>query len=459
MADAVGRPKLTFWGAAGTVTGSKYLFETGTHRFLVDCGLFQGHRAVKERNWAPPPFDPRTVDAVILTHAHLDHSGYLPLLIDKGFAGPVISTGATRNLCGILLPDSGFLMEKDAEYANRKGYSKHKPALPLYTQAEAETALERFTPIDFGQTHDLGDGITVRLIPSGHILGSAFVELTFGETRLVFSGDLGRPGAATMVDPTLIEATDYLVIESTYGNRLHEQADPETVLAEIIIRTVGRGGSVVIPSFAVGRSQSLLYHIARLKQKDAIPNVPVFLDSPMAINASEIFCRHLGEHRLSAEECHATCNVATYTRSVEASKSIDEGPMPRIVLSASGMCTGGRILHHLKRFAPDRRSTIVLAGFQAAGTRGAQIAHGAKTLKIHGETVPLRAEVREMSMLSAHADRDEILGWLKGFATRPKVTFVTHGEADASTALAERIGSDLEWSCTVPRHGESAMLE
>jgi len=457
-ANPAGSIALTFLGAAGTVTGSKYLVEGGGIRILVDCGLFQGYREIRERNWQSLPLPPSSLDAVILTHAHLDHSGYIPILIAGGFTGPVISTSATRDLCSILLPDSGYLMEKDTAYANQKGFSRHKPALPLYTQDQANAAMASFKPIAFDHEFDLGGGVTVRLRPSGHILGSSFVELSFGARRLVFSGDLGRPGSATMVDPVSIRYADYLVVESTYGNRRHEKSSPNDVLAEVIVRTAGRGGSVVIPSFAVGRAQSLLFHISQLKNAGRIPDLPVFLDSPMAINASDIFCSHLGEHRLTADECRAACDVASYTRSVEASRSIDDGPMPRIVISASGMCTGGRILHHLKRFAPERQNTILLAGFQAAGTRGAQIAAGAKELKIHGRVVPVRAEVCELSMLSAHADQDEIVGWLGGFAEPPKMTFVTHGEPSASAALADRIGANLGWRSQVPGHGDQVRL-
>ncbi|MGE0653272.1 MAG: MBL fold metallo-hydrolase, partial [Alphaproteobacteria bacterium] len=292
--------KLTFLGGVGTVTGSKYLLEDGATRILIDCGLFQGYKTLRLRNWARFPVDPSTIHAVVLTHAHLDHSGYLPLLIKKGFSGPVISSEATRDLCAILLPDSGHLQEKDAEFANRHGFSKHKPALPLYTQHDAETALEKFTPIPFSQEREPSGAFKVRFLPGGHILGASIIEITHGGTKIVFSGDLGRKGDATMVDPTPIEQADFLVVESTYGNRLHEARDPEDALEELINRTIGRGGTVVIPSFAVGRAQSLMFHIEALKSKGRIPrDLPVFLDSPMAINASKIFCAHVKEHRLT----------------------------------------------------------------------------------------------------------------------------------------------------------------
>lgn len=441
--------KLTFLGAAGTVTGSKYLLEVSGRRVLVDCGLFQGLKELRLRNWNRLPVAPDRIDAVILTHAHLDHSGYLPLLVRNGFNGPVYCTSATKDLCAILLPDSGYLQERDAEYANRRGFSKHKPALPLYTEAEAVASLKRFAPRRFDQSFDIWPDLKVCFRPAGHILGAAFIELTAGATSLVFSGDLGRPGSRTMVDPAPLRKADYLIVESTYGDRTHDPVDPEDRLAEIIARTAGRGGVVLIPTFAVGRAQSLLYHLHRLKAAGRIPDVPVFLDSPMAINASEIFCAHLGEHRLRPEECRALCNAARYVNDVEESKALDRDRMPKIILAASGMATGGRVLHHLKAFAPDPKSTILFAGFQAAGTRGAAMVAGAQAIKIHGEQIAVRAEVLNMGMLSAHADRNEILNWLRGLQAPPKLTFVTHGEPAAALALQQAIQAELGWDCSV----------
>ena len=450
--------RLTFLGGVGTVTGSKYLVEGGGKRLLIDCGLFQGYKQLRLRNWTPLPFDPRTVDAVILTHAHIDHSGYLPLLVRNGFSGPVICSSGTNDLCAILLPDSGFLQEKDAEFANRYGFSKHRPAHPLYTLADAENALGNFTPIPVGQDHEIAQKVSVRLDPAGHILGASIVTLTVEGKTIVFSGDLGRPNSATMVDPTPIGRADYLVVESTYGNRHHERSDPEDALAEIVTRTAARGGSVLIPSFAVGRAQTLLYHVQNLKETHRIPDLPVFLDSPMAINASDTFCRHVKDHRLSEAECRRTCAVARYTREVAESKAIDANTMPKIIISASGMATGGRILHHLKHYAPDHRNTILFAGFQAGGTRGAAIIGGAKSVKIHGAYVPINAEVENLHMLSAHADADEILGWLGNFRAPPKTTFITHGEPDASDALRHRIENQLEWRCVVPDYKDEVDL-
>ncbi|MBN9669310.1 MBL fold metallo-hydrolase [Roseibium aggregatum] len=451
--------KLTFLGGVSTVTGSKYLLERDGLRVLVDCGLFQGYKQLRLRNWAPLPVDPKSIDAVILTHAHLDHSGYLPLLVRDGFAGPVICTQGTRDLCAILLPDSGFLNEKDAEFANRHGFSKHSPALPLYTKKDAEASLDRFSPVPFDRDTDILGELKVRFRCAGHILGAASVELVWGSTKIVFSGDLGRYGDATMLDPAEIRQADYLLVESTYGNRLHEKGDPEDELAEVINETAGRGGTVLIPAFAVGRAQSLLFHIQSLKDAGRIPDLPVFLDSPMAVRASNVFGKHVGDHRLSREACDWSGNTARYVADVEESKDLDRNVMPKVIISASGMATGGRILHHLKHYAPDHRNTILFAGFQAGGTRGAAMVAGAESVKIHGSQVPIRAEVGNLNMLSAHADADEILRWLGNLEAPPKQTFITHGEPDASDALRYRIEHELGWACSVPDYRDEVFLE
>ena len=450
--------KITFLGGVGTVTGSKYLLESDGARILVDCGLFQGFKQLRLRNWAPPPVDVKRLDAVVLTHAHLDHSGYLPLLIKNGFKGTVYCTGGTRDLCSILLPDSGHLQEQDAQFANRHGFSRHRPALPLYTKEDAEGALDAFAAVPFHEERQVAKGLSVEFLPAGHILGAAVVKVTSGGRMVVFSGDLGPPGTATMVDPAVVREAHYLLIESTYGNRLHDRRDPEDALAEAITRTAGRGGTVLVPSFAVGRAQSLLFHLQRLKSQGRIPDLPVFLDSPMAINASEIFCKHLGEHRLTADECRKACAVARYTRSAEESKALDRDAMPKVIISASGMATGGRVLHHLKLLASDPKNTILFAGFQAGGTRGAAMTGGAERVKIHGSYVPLRAEVANLSMFSAHADSDEIMAWLGNFARPPRRTFVVHGEPSASDSLRHRIEEELGWSAHVPEYREEAEL-
>lgn len=450
---------LSFLGGTGTVTGSKYLVEAGDRRVLVDCGLFQGLKQLRLRNWDRFPIDPRRIDAVVLTHAHLDHSGYLPLLARNGFEGPVYSTKATQAFCGILLPDSGFLQERDAEYANRHGFSKHKPARPLYTEAEARACLDLFAPKPFETAVEIASGLTVKFRPAGHILGAAIVELALPGTTVVFSGDIGRSNSATMLDPAVVRRADVLIVESTYGNRTHEAVDPEDALAEIISYTAGRGGTVLIPTFAVGRAQTLLYHLYRLKQARRIPDIPVFLDSPMAIDASAIFCDHVGEHRLSAGTCRAICAKARYVKDAEESKALDRDPMPKVILAASGMATGGRVLHHLKALAPDPRHTILFAGFQAAGTRGAAMVSGAPSVKIHGGYVPIQAEVKNLGMLSAHADREEILGWLSKFEAPPRLTCITHGEPIASDALRLAIEERLGWPVRVPEHLERIDLQ
>ncbi len=452
------RMRVTFLGGVGTVTGSKYLVQIANRRLLVDCGLFQGFKQLRLQNWEPLPIDPKTIDMVVLTHAHLDHSGYLPLLVRNGLTGPVLCTAATRDLCGILLPDSGHLEERDAEFANRHGISKHRPALPLYTEADGRAALQRLKPIDYGRPHNLRDGATLTFLYAGHILGAAIVRLSYQGTTIVFSGDLGRPNDSVMREPATISDADYLVIESTYGNRKHDSRHPQDVLADVIVRTAGRGGTVLIPAFAVGRAQTLLYHLHRLKSARRIPDLPVFLDSPMAIDAGDIFHEHRRDHRLTVAECHEVCSVAHNTRSVEESKAIDRNHVPAIVISASGMATGGRVLHHLKVFAPDSRNTVLFTGFQAGGTRGAAMVSGAPQVKIHGGYVPVRAEVVNLDMLSAHADADEIMQWLKKFDRPPRTTFVTHGEPAASDALRRRIEEELSWSCRVPAYRDEAEL-
>ncbi|MFC2952463.1 MBL fold metallo-hydrolase RNA specificity domain-containing protein [Marinicaulis aureus] len=450
---------LTFLGGTGTVTGSKYLIEAHDKRILVDCGLFQGFKQLRLKNWSPLPVAPATIDAVVLTHAHLDHSGYIPLLVRNGFKGPVYSTPATRDFCSILLPDSGHLQERDAEFANKHGFSKHRPARPLYTQRDAEACLESFKPAKFGEDIAISHDITARFRPAGHILGAATVQLTIGGTSILFSGDLGPPNSATMLDPAPVRHTDYLVVESTYGNRIHDKEDPEDQLAEVITRTAAHGGTVLIPAFAVGRAQTILFHLDRLKQENRIPDLPVFLDSPMAIDAGEIFCAHLGDHRLTEDQCRTSCGVAEYVREAEKSKALDANKMPKVIISASGMATGGRILHHLKYYAVDERNALVFTGFQAGGTRGSAIVGGAQAVKIHGAYVNIRAEVHNLHMLSAHADAEQILDWVKNIETPPRRTFVTHGEPFASDALRRRISEELGWDCIAPAMNDRADLE
>lgn len=445
---------LTSLGGAGTVTGSKHLLTHDGKRILIDCGLFQGLKNLRDLNWEPFPVEPSSIDAVVLTHAHLDHSGYLPKLVRDGFRGHIFATPATRDVCELILTDSGHLQEKDAEYANRKGFSKHKPALPLYGVHDAEHSLEFFTPVDFGQRIPLPGGATLLFRHAGHILGAATAEIEWGGKRIAFSGDLGRYNDAVMVDPELTPQADYVIIESTYGNRLHKDADPTEALAAVVERTVARGGTVVIPAFAVGRAQSLLYHLWKLKSSGRLSKTPVYLDSPMAIDATALLHAHNADHKLTSAECDATCKIATYTRSVEESKAITASPYPKVVISASGMATGGRVLHHLKAFASDSKNTILFCGFQAAGTRGQAMLQGAQEIKIHGQWISVRAEIADLPMLSAHADSTELLRWLSGFSRPPSRVFIVHGEPEASEGLRVRVERELKWTAVVPRQDQ-----
>ncbi len=449
---------ITFLGAAGTVTGSKYLVSAGKKKILVDCGLFQGYKQFRLHNRRPLPVSPRAIDAVILTHAHLDHSGYLPLLVKNGFKGPIYCTAATRDLCAILLPDSGYLQEEDAAYANRHGFSKHKPALPLYTVEDARRAMHQFKKVNFERDIALDRELKFRFLHAGHILGAAMVMLRHAGTSILFSGDLGRPDDPLMNPPVTVAEADYVVVESTYGNKQHDPADPGELLADIFKRTFARGGAVIIPAFAVGRTQQLLYYIHRLKASGKMPNVPVYLNSPMAVNVTQLFHRYPGEHRLNQEECDAMCTVPEYVNSVEDSKALNGRRGPMIIIAGSGMATGGRVIHHLKTFAPDRRNTILLAGFQAGGTRGAALLEGAQSIKIHGEYIPVRAEVANISNISAHADYPEILDWLGHLEAAPRQVFITHGEPAAADALRLKIEERFGWSVRVPESREQVDL-
>ena len=450
---------LQFLGATGTVTGSKTLLRHGDGRVLIDCGLFQGYKQLRLRNWAPLPVDAAAIDAVVLTHAHIDHSGYLPLLVRQGFKGKVFCTQATRELCAILLPDSGHLQEEEAAYANRHSFSKHQPALPLYTRDDALACLKKFVPIGFGQPFEPIPGLHATLSPSGHMLGSAFVQMDDGQRSILFTGDIGRPEDVVLVTPSQMAGADYLVTESTYGDRLHERSDVLVQLADVINRTVARGGAVIIPSFAVGRAQSVLYCIHLLKQRQAIPNLPVFLNSPMAVDATAVYRRHRDEHRLNPAECEAMCHAATIINTPEESIALNTRRGPMVIVAASGMATGGRVVHHLKSFAPDWRNTILFTGFQAGGTRGAAMLAGAPTIRIHGADIPLRAEVAMLANLSAHADAAELVDWMEQFTKRPKRTFITHGEPQAADALRVRIQRELGWSCHVPDYLETVTLD
>jgi metallo-beta-lactamase family protein len=450
--------KLTFLGATETVTGSKYLLEGAGLRLLIDCGMFQGTKNLRLRNWNALPVPIDKLDGVILTHAHLDHSGYLPVLARMGYRGPIYCTSGTRDLCEVMLRDSAKLQEEEADFANRHGFSKHHPALPLYTLKDAEDTIRLLVPRDFDVPMMLNDHACFRLLPAGHILGAASVVLCMEGKVIAFSGDLGRPRDPIMRAPMPLAHADYLIVESTYGDRLHSAVDPATELADVFSRTFRQGGVVVIPCFAVGRAQSILHYIAELKASVRMAHVPVYLDSPMASSVTELYRRHAREHRLTMTQANAMSHAAEMVRTVDESKAVSSRRGPMVVIAGSGMATGGRVLHHLKAFAPDSRNTIALVGYQAAGTRGAALAAHAPSIKIHGEYVPVRAAVESISSLSAHADYSETLTWLGAMSVPPERTFITHGEPAAADAFRRHVEETLHWPCTVPTYLEAVEL-
>lgn len=444
--------RLTFLGAADTVTGSRYLVEAAGSRVLVDCGLFQGYKVFRERNRAGFPVAPSSIDAVVLTHAHLDHSGYLPALVRDGFRGRIYASRGTIDLCRILLLDSAHLQEEEARLAANQGWSRHKRPRPLYTIEDAVRALERFEAVPEGDEIVLADGITAQLRSAGHILGAMSVYLNVDGTRVCFTGDLGRPDDPLMYPPSSFSGADVLVTESTYGNRKHSDKDPEEILGDIVRRTARRNGVVLIPAFAVGRTETVLVHLSRLLARNEIPEVPIYLNSPMAISVAEIYRNHPAEYRLSTTEIGDRFKIASPVRSVDESKLLNLRGGPMIIVSASGMLTGGRILHHLQAYGPDSRNAIVLTGFQAGGTRGARLLDGERTLRIFGRDVPIHAEVTDIASMSAHADADDLLSWMRSTDRPPRTVYVTHGEPDAADALRLRINRELGWHATVPEH-------
>ena len=450
---------LQFIGGTGTVTGSKYLITTKNNRILVDCGLFQGLKVLRERNRKPLPLSPRSISHVVLTHAHLDHSGYVPLLVKKGYSGEILSTRATKALCGILLPDSGRLQEEDAHYANKHQFTKHEPALPLYTEKDARHCLKYFRTVEYHQSIKLSKNISFEYFRAGHIPGSCIVKFNLGGETVVFSGDLGRPINNLLPQPDRVTDADVLVLESTYGDRVHDREDPEVLLERLINKTVQRKGRILIPAFAVGRTQEILHFVIRLKKQNRIPQIPIYVDSPMATEATRVFLSFSEENRLTAEEAADMRAHARFVDTTEESRALNDSRESAIIISASGMATGGRVLHHLEHMADVPENMVIFAGFQAAGTRGADMVAGARQIKVHGRMISVRAEIQCLDVLSAHADADEIMQWLGGFRKPPRHTFITHGEPQSSEALRKRIQSELGWSASVPDYLETVSLD
>lgn len=461
-------PTLQFLGATGTVTGSKYVLEAGGERLMIDCGLFQGGKELRLRNWDPLPLPPSSLQWLVLTHAHLDHIGYIPRLIKDGFGGQILATPATVDLARLILPDSGHLQEEDAEYANYKGYSKHKPALPLYTYEEAVKALELFRAIDESKPLELSPHYTLQFFHAGHILGARMIEVTIRENnvtrRVLFSGDLGRFPQLILREPVLPDGADYLLCESTYGDRLHPADDYRARLASVVENTAEHGGNVVIPAFAVGRTQDLLYLFRELIEQGKMHSLPIHVDSPMAIDATDLYRRHHEDHNLEADGLEARGDKLFsppdihFDRTRDESIALNEVHFPMVIISASGMATGGRVLHHLERCLPEPRNTILFVGFQGAGTRGQIIQSGAEFVKLHGREVPIHARIESMDNLSAHADYGEILRWLAQFHKPPQKTFLTHGEPRAAESLKEKITQQLGWNVSVPSYLEKVSL-
>ncbi|MBM4783147.1 MAG: MBL fold metallo-hydrolase [Archangiaceae bacterium] len=456
---------IQFLGAAGTVTGSKFLLEHDGKQVLIDCGLFQGPKELRLRNWAPTPIDVKTLNAIVITHAHIDHTGGLPRLVAQGYRGPIFSTGGTRDLCGLLLPDSARIQEEEARYANKEGYSRHSPALPLYSEADARRALELFETFAYGRAREIVPGILLTFVPAGHILGSAICvfDLLSSKQRVVFSGDLGRYNAPILRDPTAVESATTLIAESTYGDRAHKETHPMDLLAEIVNETAKRGGVVVIPAFAVGRTQEILYHLDNLERARRIPELPVFVDSPMACDATPIYLAHSSDHDLDMKKLVIDGKTPLQTRhtkfvvSANESKQLNHFKGPGIIISASGMATGGRILHHLKHRVSDPKNTIVFVGYQSVGTRGRRMLDGEPTIRLHGQEVPVRAQLTQISGFSAHADWTEMLRWMDGFTTPPKQVLLVHGEDSALAALKTRVEAK-GWPTSIPRHLEKVEL-
>ncbi len=457
-------PTLTFLGAAGTVTGSQHFLEDEGRRLLMDCGLFQGLKPLRERNWAAPRVDPRSLQAVLLSHAHIDHSGYLPRLVRGGFSGPVFCTRGTADLLRVMLPDAAHLQEEEADFNNRHRTSKHDPALPLFTAADAARVLTQVKAVNFDEPFAPVGGVEARFTNAGHILGAGLIQCRIGGRLVVFSGDLGRYGVPIMRDPDPVPEADVLLVESTYGDRLHSPDGHRDQLAAAVTRAADTKGWLLIPAFAVGRSQEILYDLRELEEAGRIPSVPAYLDSPMAIQATAIYATHPEEHdaELRRVETGGRRPFAprhfSLCKSVDDSKRLNDTAGPGIIIAGSGMATGGRILHHLRRLLPHEATTVLFVGYQAAGTRGRLLRDGAKSVKIFGEAVPVRAQVMVSDTYSAHADRGEILRWLRGFVRPPAMTYIVHGEAAAASALRDAIASELHWRAAVAEDGQRVTL-
>jgi metallo-beta-lactamase family protein len=458
--------RLRFLGAAGMVSGSRHLIETDAGRVLVDCGMFQGEKHLRERNWAAFPVPPGRIDAVVLTHGHIDHSGWLPRLVKEGFKGPIQTSPATADLLGLLLYDSAKCQEEDAFYANRKGYSRHQPALPLYDERDVERTLKLVRVVPREEWFDATPEVRCRFHDAGHMLGSSFVETEIagqdGIRRVLFSGDIGRYDAPLYKDPVAATACDYLVCESTYGDRDHPSIRPLDDLEAATKESIARGGMMLVASFAVGRCQQLVYLLRTLMAAGRLPEVPVWVDSPMAVEATEVFRRHVAEHDFSEASMAGVAEslaspFVRMAKTAAESKAINSHDGPGIVIASSGMMNGGRILHHLAQRLPDPKTTVLVAGFQAAGTRGRSLIDGARTLRIHGRDIPVRAAVRRVDALSGHADRNEIVRWLDGLPA-PKRTFLVHGEPAAARGMADRLRESFGWEVTVPAIGDTVEL-
>jgi metallo-beta-lactamase family protein len=452
---------LTFLGAARTVTGSKHLLDVDGHRILFDCGLFQGLKELRLRNWSPLPIPADTIDAVVLTHAHIDHTGWLPRLVAQGFKGPVHCTAGTEDLCKLVLPDAAHLQEEDAKFANKRGFSKHHPALPLYTEEDAAEALSRFRPSAYGKKVEVASGLEIEFINAGHLLGSSYVLASrTGKHggRILFGGDLGRYARPILPDPSPGVDADVLLVESTYGDRAHPAEDNGETLARIVKETFARRGKLIVPAFAIGRVEELLYWLFRLEDEGRLPKLPIYVDSPMALKGIEYYNARTSE--LDPELVTMRRNLPRFTsvNSALESKALVERDAPAVIVASSGMATGGRVVHHLFAGLPDPRNTVLFVGFQAAGTRGRQLAEGAKQVKIFGQYVPVHARIERIDGMSSHADAGEIIRWLRTFPRAPKTTYLVHGEIVAQEALKARITKELGWNVEIPAHGQKADL-